>query len=191
LIAIRQGDAQRSGRDPSGGCAVDAADFGVQAQIDAGGAHRVGHRLHHFRVDGGHDLRVALDQGDADFQVMQVFGDLQADEAAADDDRVAHVVALDPLLDLVAVRHRAQREDAGQVDAGNRRHDRLRAGRQHQVIVGDLLAAAVIAADLDGLLPRSMPVTLWPVRTSMLKRSLKNSGVASSRSSSLAMMPLT
>ena len=37
-----------------------------------------------------HDLRIALDQGDADFQVMQVFGDFQADKTATDDDRVSN-----------------------------------------------------------------------------------------------------
>jgi hypothetical protein len=63
--------------------------------------------------------------------------------------------ALDPLADRPRVGHRAHLEDAGQVDAGQWRADRRRAGRQHQLVVG--LGAQFAGGDvaqLHGLLGR-------------------------------------
>ena len=58
----------------------------------------------------------------------QVLDHLQADESAADDDRGPGAAIGDPGADAAGVGNGAHREDAGQVDAGQRRPDRRRAG---------------------------------------------------------------
>ncbi len=65
---------------------------------------------------------------------------------------------LDPLADLRGVGHGPHLEDAGQVDAGQRRADRRRAGGQHELVVGlggHLTGREV--AQLDGLVLRRDP----------------------------------
>ena len=98
-----------------------------------------------LRVERGEDLIGHLHHRHVEPAENQVLGRLQADEPAADDDRAhrrAHRLearvlphpgqearaALDPFTDLPRVRHGPDREDAGKVDAGQRRADRSRPG---------------------------------------------------------------
>lgn len=65
----------------------DLGDLAAEPQVDAGRAQRVMDDRGHLRVERRHDLVGGLDDGDAEAAVEEVLGDLEADEAAADDDR--------------------------------------------------------------------------------------------------------
>ena len=106
----------------------------------------------HLGVERRHDLPAALQQRDLEAEADQVLGRLDADEAAADDDRAqlplerleARVGVhagrpaaplVDPGADLAGVRHRPHAEDAGQVDPRQRRTDGSCSGREHELVV--------------------------------------------------------
>ena len=128
--------------------------------------------VRHLGVQRRQDLVAQLDERHVEAAMHQVLGRLQPDEAAADDHRPGlgphgleagvavhpgqeHRTLLDPLADRPGVGHGAHLEDAGQVDAGQWRADRRRAGRQHQLVVGlggDL--AGLDIAQVHGLLVR-------------------------------------
>ncbi len=102
----------------------------------------------------------------------QVFGRFEPDETAADhqspDHRLDHLDAgvvahpreevgslLDPLANRPCVRHGADLEDAGQIDARQRRMDGGRARRKHELVVGfcgDMPGLPI--AQIDGLVLR-------------------------------------
>ena len=78
---------------------------------------------------------------------------LQAEQAAADDD--AGLDGGGVAADGVEIAERAVDETAGRAVAGDGRHERVRAGRQHQLVVADDLAelggdGAAGAVDGDG-----------------------------------------
>ena len=82
-------------------------------------------RRDHLGVDRRHDLAGHFQQRDGDAAAAEVLGHLQADVAAADHHRPARLAAMaDPGVDLVHVVEVAQGEDAGQVDARQRRPHR-------------------------------------------------------------------
>ena len=120
----------------------------------------------HLGVDRRQDLTAHLDQGHVEAAVDQVFRRFQADEAATHHHRAGlrpHCLepgipvhpgeegraSFDPLADRSRVRHRADLEDARQVDARQRRPDRRRPGRQHQLVVG--LGAHLAGGDITQL----------------------------------------
>ena len=124
----------------------------------------------HFAVERGQHLIEHLDQRDVEAAMDEVLRRLEADEPAADHDgaglgphRLEPRVAvhareerrafLDPLADRPRVGHGPDLEDAGEVDAGQRRAHRGRSGRQHELVVGlgRHLAGRDIA-QIDGLL---------------------------------------
>ena len=124
----------------------------VELEPDAVLDHVAFDEARHFRIERGHDLIEPLDQRHFEPAVDQVFHHLEADEAAADHHRtlrrhhrlVARVrvhagsirrIPVQPLADVPGVRHGSHREDSRQIDAGQRRTDRRRAGRQHELVV--------------------------------------------------------
>ena len=98
-----------------------------------------------------HQARGELDDVRLQAEVVGRLGRLQAEQAAADDRRLLRRLAVGD--DLFQVFDGAIDEDALLVDAGHRRHERRRTGRQHDGVVGDLPAAggahhALLAVDL-------------------------------------------
>ena len=102
------------------------------------------HQTRHLRVEGRHDLVELLDERDFEPGVGQVLDHLQADEAATTTTaRFGFVTTWKPVYvsipvftssprfshwRMVRVGDGAHREDARQVDAGQRRSDGRRAG---------------------------------------------------------------
>ena len=113
----------------------------------------------------GHEPGRELDHVGFQPEVVGRLGRLEAQQPAADDGATAH--ALGVLDDRVEVLDRAVDEHAALVDAGDRRHERSRAGGQDHPVVGNLdaglgdnrlagpvdLARAVADMDLDPVLP--------------------------------------
>ncbi len=106
-----------------------------------------------FDIKRRQDVTASLEDGDVEAPMDEVLGHLQADEPAADDhsalgwsDGLETRVALhpsqeagallDPLPDGSGVRHRANLEDARQIDPGQRWADGRRPRREHQLVVG-------------------------------------------------------
>ena len=128
-----------------------------------------------LRVQRGQDVIGLLDEGHVEAGVDQVFRCFQTDETAADHDGAPHRLdhldagvveharqkgraAFDPLTDRPRIGHGTHMKDPGQIDAGQGRMDRRRAGRQHELVValgGDF--AGFDIAQLDGLLFRGDP----------------------------------
>ena len=110
-----------------------------------GAGHRAVERLH----DG--DLRAALARGRRE---------LEADEAAADDDEPGRVGQ--PLAQHLRVADGAQHEDPVEVRAGHGQRPRPRPGRQHEVVVVQdasrrELQRAVLAVDALGAVVGDQP----------------------------------
>ena len=97
--------------------AADRGHTGAEPQVDAVLADPVVHRRDHLRVERGHDLVGRLDEGHLEAEVHEVLGDLDPDEAAADDDRGAGADGRGH--EGVGVLDVAQRQ--GALDAGDRR----------------------------------------------------------------------
>ena len=110
---------------------VEVGEGGGQQRAGAG----VELALHQAveQVDDGH--RAAL-RGDAARR-------LEAEQAAADDGGVLRA-ADRRRADRLAVLGSAERVHARQVDAGDRRHQRLRAGREDELVVGEVLAVVEV-----------------------------------------------
>jgi hypothetical protein len=64
---------------------------------------------------------------------------LEAEQSAADDGRALDIAGCRGTPDRLAVRGIAERVDALEVDAGNRRHERLRAGGYDELVEGAFL----------------------------------------------------
>ena len=126
----------------------------------------------HLPVERGQNLIEHLDQRDVEAAMDEVLRRLQADEPAAHDDgpglgphglepRVPvhsgeeQGAFFDPLADRPRVGHGPHLENPGEIDARQRRTDRRRPGRQHELVVGlgRHLAGRDIA-QVDGLLVR-------------------------------------
>ena len=94
------------------------------------------------------------------------------------------------VLDAVDVLQVPQGEDAGQVDAGNRRTQRCRSGCQDQLVVGFLVLSPEARSRTRTFFAfRSMASTDVRVRTSSLKRVRSRSGVTTSSLSRSAISP--
>ena len=124
-----------------------------QQDADPLGPHVRLEMVRHLGVEHGHDLVERLDEGDLQPAMGERLDHLDADVAAADDDRRARVI-LEQLDDAVHVRDAAQRADARVVDAGDRGAQGRRAGREDERVVrlGVHLAGASLAdRDLLGV----------------------------------------
>ena len=93
------------------------------------------HRLGHLRIERWHELVRHLDDRHLETAAREVLRHLQADEAAADDDRAARLFLHHPISYPAAVGNGPQGEDARQVDSGKGRPDGRRAGGEHQRVV--------------------------------------------------------
>ena len=144
----------------------------VERQVDAMPLQMLLDEAGELPVERGQDLIEHLDERHVEPEMDQVLRRLETDEAAADHHRTprrlheldARVVVhprqerrapLDPLADRPRVRHGPHLEDPRQIDAGQRRTDRRRPGRQHQLVVGlgrDLAGRDI--AQVHGLLLR-------------------------------------
>ena len=87
-----------------------------------------------------HDLIQGFTQSDVQAGFTQVFRDLQADKAAADDSR--GLPCHGKLFELIGVRHRPERADHRMVDARNARAQRGRAGGQNEHVIGFVIGLA-------------------------------------------------
>jgi hypothetical protein len=124
----------------------------VEDDIDAVLLHVFLDEAGDFMVQWAQELRQFLEEGHFKTQVNQILRRLEADEPAADNDgphRRLHVLdprvcghprqelgaSCDPLANRAHVRHGPHMEDPGQVDAGQRRMNRDRPGREDELVV--------------------------------------------------------
>ena len=115
-----------------------------EPQVDAVAAQLVVQRRHHLGVGDAHHLRQALHQHDVRAAPADRLGHLETDVAGADDERGA-APGLQGRDHAVHVLHVAQGQHARVVDPGHGRPQRLRAGAEHQRVVGVAVLAAARA----------------------------------------------
>ena len=148
------------------GALGDLLQLGAEAHVDADALGRVLHVGGHVLVERRHHLAGALDQRHPQAALHERLGHLEADVAAADDDRA------------LAARPgpRAKRSAASIVRAGSaalgardRRRDGLGAGGEHELVealaalVAELVAHGELAAvEVDGRRPRCAVWTSIP-----------------------------
>jgi len=94
------------------------------------------HGSHHFGVQRGHHLVRALHERDFHAAAHEVFGHLQADEAAADDYSAGRLALVDPGAQVIHLLQATDGENPGQIQSGKGWPDRRGAGRKHQRVVG-------------------------------------------------------
>src|SRR5438067_1306624 len=98
----------------------------------------------HFAAGGvdlaRHEPRGELDDVYLEAEIVDGLRRFEAEEPAADDGRAARSRA--PGADRVQVLDRPVDEHAGRLHAGDRRHERRRAGCEHERVVGDAAARA-------------------------------------------------
>ncbi len=126
-------------------------------QVDAALAEGVVHGRGHLGVERGHHLGQGLDERDLQALVDEVLGDLDADEAAADDD--GGLLTANGGDHGVGVLDVAQGE--GALDAGDRWAHRARAGGEDHLVIRQFLGRPggevahvddlVLAVDARGL----------------------------------------
>ena len=137
------------------------------------------------------DLVLQLDHRGRDAAADEVLGQFQADKPGPHHDRPLDAL-VHQLLDAVHVLEVSQREDAGQVDAGNRRPQRSGARCQDQLVVRlprNPPEARSRTRTVFAL--RSMASTEVRVRTSRPEAGRSRSGVATSSLSRSAISPPT
>ncbi len=104
----------------------------------------------HFAVQHRQDVRAQFHQRHGQPAKDQILGHLQPDHAATDHQRMAGM--LDRRTNLAAVGNGAQHVNTGQIDAGQGRPDRFRAGGYHQGVIVFLTGLAGLEiAGLDDL----------------------------------------
>ncbi len=86
----------------------------AQRQPDVFELQMLVHHGGHFVIDGRHHLVEHFDDGHLQAAVMQVLGDLQADESAPDHDRAGGFFLQQIIVDVIHVSQRAQRVNARQ-----------------------------------------------------------------------------
>ncbi len=141
----------RTSNEPSADCSKSGHAV-VELEVDAVLYQITFDEARHFRIERGHDLVELLDQRHFEPAVDQVFHHLEADETAADHHRtlgrhhrlVSRVrvhsrsiryIPVKPLANIPGIRHGSHREDPRKINAGQRRADRRRPGRQHELVV--------------------------------------------------------
>ena len=107
----------------------------AQRQLDAVPAHLTVEKRGHVRVEGIHQMRKALDNGDLHPQLPQVLRQLHADEAAARQHGGPGTVQVDVLLDAEGILYGAQGEQLVDADAREPRLSGLGAGGEEQLVV--------------------------------------------------------
>ena len=133
-------------------------------QPDAVLVHLLLRDLRHVRVKRRQHMRRGLDERDGQTSPAKVFRHLDADEATAHDDGASRLrMKIRQPAQSFSVGHAAKRENARTVDAGNRRAQRLRAGRQQQRVIRLVIA----------LLPRRLHMDDALCRVDMRDRTLR------------------
>ena len=132
---------------------LDGRHAVVQNEIQALASRVLMHLACHIVVQRGDEMIAQLDNRCFHAGFLEVFGHLHADVAAADDDGTVREFLLDIFADLLRVGDVAQGEDALVVHAGQRRHDRGRAGRENQLVIA-LFILALGCVDRHGLFRR-------------------------------------
>lgn len=126
----------------------------IREDLDALGFHVGCDLARHVGVERREDLGQPLDHRDAAAGGDECFGDLDADQAAADDDHIGGRALGQKGAYALGVLNAMEREDVAQVAARDGRRDRLRAGGEDEPVVRQLplLAAREIAhSDLPAL----------------------------------------
>jgi len=122
--------------------ATDGFDGDVVDDLDALVPEFVTEQPAEVRVDGGHDRRGLLDQGDGQAAAGERLGHLQADVAAPDDDGGAGAGG-QGMVEGEGVVHGVQHMHPVQVQALDRGADRDRPGGHHQPVIGQRPLAAI------------------------------------------------
>ena len=138
--------------DDAAVCLRKARNRVPQQQLHALLPHMRVEEADHIRVKLSQKLRLLFDNRHAQPQQAQIFRQLDADEASADNYGRAAAGGDGLRADAERILHRAQRIDAGAVDAGQPRHNRPRARREDELVVAlGVARAAVERADGDRL----------------------------------------
>ena len=121
----------------------------------------------HLLVERRQHLVLQLDHRGCDAPAHEVLDQFQADEARPDDDRLLHAL-VHAGLDAVHVLQVPQGEDAGQVDAGQRRAQRCRSRSEDQLVVGLLVLPP--RSEVTDIAPSSPPGRWLPRRSAPARR---------------------
>lgn len=157
--------------DDTAVCLRKARNRAPQQQLHALLPHMRVEEADHIRVKLSQKLRLLFNNRHAQPQQTQIFRQLDADEASADDYGRAAAGGDGLRADAKRILHRAQRIDAGAVDAGQPRHNRPRARREDELVVAlGVARAAVERADGDRLCRAVVAVASCRSRTSTRKR---------------------
>ena len=145
--AVREHDVDRM----TIGAVLDRREADADVHINAMRAKLVLDKGGHLGVDRRKHLRRELDQGHLEAAMDERLDGLEADESRADDDGLTSTIGKHPHEDI-GIGHGAQRAHLGPVEARERRHDRLGAGREDERVVRlrELLPGHEIA-HLNGL----------------------------------------
>ncbi len=156
-------------------CLLEAGHAVIECQPDAMPLDVVLDDARHLRIERRQELIEHFDEGHVEAAMHQIFGGLEADEAATDHHcpglrpsslKPAVFVhpgeeqgaALDPLADRPRIRHGPHLEDPRQVDPWQGWPHRFRPRRQHELVVGFARHfAGQRVAQLDGLGVRQDP----------------------------------
>ena len=123
-------------RDDAAPLPDDAADGGVEADVGAPAAVKIEEMIGDRRGDdAAHQPRSRLEHGNSLAEVARRGGDLEADEAAADDHHVAR--PMQAFAKLPRVVDVAEREDAIEGNALDRRQPRPGADGERKLAEGD------------------------------------------------------
>ena len=130
---------------------ADGREAGAGDQADALAEEFATERFGHLGVERRQHLTGAFDQGDVEPAFLELFGDLEADEARADHGHLLDRRQLGE--DAVHVLDVAEGMHALGADAGDVGDERGRAGGEDQLIVGFVVfGAGDVVADAHGLL---------------------------------------
>ena len=120
------------------GVTFDGGHHRIDVDDQAHGAHPVGDLQTEVGVEGpGQDRRGGFDDGHVPSFGVERLGDLEADVAASDDDRVP-LSSVGHLAERLGIAERPQGVHSVEVDAGDRRHEGPGAGGDEQLVVAVL-----------------------------------------------------
>jgi hypothetical protein len=131
---------------------LERRDAVIKPEPDSMPLHMAFDDAGHFPVERRQNLIEHFDDRDVEAAMNEIFRGLEADEPAADNDRPGlrpHCLKarvpvhareeqralIDPLADRPRIGHGSHLENAGEVDARQRRTHRRRSGGQHKLIV--------------------------------------------------------
>ena len=127
-----------------------AVDRGPAPDLDAVTDHGRAHQRRHVRVEGAHDLRGLVDDGDRRPEADVGLGHLEADVAAPHHDDVSGQAPAVPVEQALGVGQGLHAEHGLAVDARHVRSVGAGPGGDDQLVVGEAHRAAVLVVpDLD------------------------------------------